>query len=66
MNIVHYIIGIPPYRHGGAPAYAIDLLKQQNLSKDIHTSILLPGDISCFNHVSRIKTYKYKIGNIIR
>ncbi len=64
MNIVHYIIGIPPYRHGGAPAYAIDLLKQQSLCKDIHTSILLPGDISCFNHGSRIKTSKYKIGNI--
>lgn len=44
MNIVHYFIGIPPIRHGGAPSYALDLLMGQAKCKDIHVSILVPGE----------------------
>lgn len=42
MNIVHYIIGIPPFRHGGASQYALDLATEH--SKRHQVSLLFPGD----------------------
>lgn len=42
MNIIHYIIGIPPFRHGGASQYALDLATEQ--SKTHQVSLLFPGD----------------------
>lgn len=42
MNIVHYIIGVPPFRHGGASKYALDLALEQ--SKTNKVFLLFPGD----------------------
>lgn len=42
MRILHYIIGIPPYRHGGAPRYALDLAIEQSKTNKI--ILLFPGN----------------------
>ena len=44
MNVIHYMIGFPPYRHGGASRYAIDLIKAQKEIGGMNVSILIPGD----------------------
>jgi len=42
MRIIHYIIGVPPYRHGGASKYALDLALEQSKSHNVF--LLFPGD----------------------
>ncbi len=55
MNIIHYVIGIPPYRHGGAVKYAIDLLKAQSSFDNVNVCLLIPGDTLTFFNKSKIK-----------
>lgn len=55
MNIIHYIIGIPPFRKGGAAIYAVDLLKAQSLIEGCNVSILIPGDTLRFGKFSSFK-----------
>ena len=43
MRILHYSLGLPPYRTGGLTKYATDLMSAQNTSGDI-MSLLYPGD----------------------
>jgi glycosyltransferase involved in cell wall biosynthesis len=53
MNILHYILGTPPYRSGGLTKYAIDLMMEQRESNN-NVSALYPGDFVPLNHS---KTY---------
>lgn len=55
MNIIHYIIGLPPFRKGGAAIYAVDLLKAQSLIEGCNVSILIPGDTLWICNSSNIK-----------
>ncbi|MGL5870732.1 glycosyltransferase, partial [Clostridium chrysemydis] len=41
MNILHYTLGLPPYRSGGLTKYSIDLMKEQ--VKDNEVYLLFPG-----------------------
>ena len=41
MKIVHYTIGLYPYRSGGLNRYATDLVKEQAKENDV--SLLIPG-----------------------
>jgi len=43
MNILHYALGLPPYRSGGLTKYASDLMLAQNTNGDT-VSLLYPGD----------------------
>lgn len=43
MRILHYCLGLPPYRSGGLTKYATDLMVAQSASGDI-VSLLYPGD----------------------
>jgi glycosyltransferase involved in cell wall biosynthesis len=48
MKILHYSLGVPPYRTGGLTKYSVDLMKSQ--VKSNHEVILLyPGHFSIFN-----------------
>lgn len=58
MNIVHYIIGLPQYRHGGATKYAASLVLAQK-HQNINVSVLLPGDTLCIGNRSRIIKSKH-------
>lgn len=61
MNIIHYLIGLPPTRHGGAPVYARDLLLEQASVQGISVSILVQGDTLCLGNRSRIsKSGEYR------
>lgn len=54
MNIIHYFIGLPAYRHGGAPKYAIDLLLEENKKHGIRTYIMTPGETLWSGNQSKI------------
>ncbi len=57
MNILHYSLGLPPYRTGGLTKYSFDLMKEQaNLKNNIF--LLFPGKISLINKDTRIKYFK--------
>ncbi len=43
MNILHYTLGLPPYRSGGLTRYALDLMYEQIENGD-KVSLLYPGD----------------------
>lgn len=43
MHILHYSLGLPPYRSGGLTKYATDLMVAQQANNDIVT-LLYPGD----------------------
>lgn len=53
MNILHYTLGLPPYRTGGLTKYATDLMAQQVKSGN-NVSVLYPGDFIPWNFT---KTY---------
>lgn len=44
MNILHYSLGLPPYRSGGLTRYATDLMKEQ-IKQGHQVSLLYPGGI---------------------
>lgn len=56
MRILHYNLGLPPYRTGGLTKYAIDLaVEQQEEGEEV--SILFPGN-STFSKKNKVKFYK--------
>lgn len=57
MNILHYSLGLPPYRTGGLTKYSFDLMKEQASSKD-NIFLLFPGTICLINKYTRIKHFK--------
>ncbi len=59
MNIIHYLIGFPPLRHGGAPKYAIDLLMaQQKLLGRDNVAMIVAGDTFRLGHIAHINRKK--------
>lgn len=44
MKIIHYTLGLPPFRNGGLVNYSIDLAMEQ--SKDNEVILLYPGEIN--------------------
>ena len=60
MKILHYSLGLPPYRSGGLTKYSCDLMEEQvNQGDDVF--LLFPGIIRTINKNSNIKFYmEYK------
>jgi len=56
MRILHYSLGLPPYRSGGLTKYATDLMLAQQDSGD-QVSLLYPGDYT-FWKIPKIKIIK--------
>ncbi|GKX67466.1 glycosyltransferase [Inconstantimicrobium mannanitabidum] len=61
MNILHYSLGLPPYRTGGLTKYSFDLMKGQARNGD-KVYLLFPGTISVIKDKTRIKYYKNEYG----
>lgn len=57
MNILHYSLGLPPYRSGGLTKYTIDLIEEQ-INQGENVSLLFPGKIKLVNSKVNIKKYK--------
>lgn len=55
MNILHYTLGLPPYRKGGLTKYATDLLLKQS---EMHNVSLLYPSYDFFSQKKRIKKKK--------
>lgn len=55
MNIIHYLIGLPEYRKGGATIYAFDLLEEQSKNSNNRIAVLIPGDTLCMGKTSFIQ-----------
>lgn len=70
MRILHYFLGLPPYRSGGLTKYATDLMISQ-YDNDNRVSLLYPGDFTFWQKprigIKRNSTYKgisvYEIRN---
>ena len=45
MNILHYTLGLPPYRSGGLTKYSLDLMLEQ-ISEGHTLSLLYPSDLT--------------------
>lgn len=56
MNILHYSLGLPPYRSGGLTKYSIDLMEKQAERENIF--LLFPGKLNLFKREVKIKKYK--------
>lgn len=61
MKILHYSLGLPPYRTGGLTKFATDLMKQQIREKN-EVCLLWPGRMSVLNKKISIKERKMKYG----
>lgn len=59
MRILHFTLGLPPYRSGGLTKYATDLLLTQNSNGDA-VSLLYPGDYT-FWRFPKMKIVKDKL-----
>ncbi len=58
MKILHYTLGLPPFRSGGLTKYSVDLMLEQiNLGHDI--SLLYPGAFNPITKQSIKKNKKY-------
>lgn len=56
MNILHYNLGLPPYRSGGMTKYSVDLMKvEESMGNDI--SLLFPGHMKILDSKVRIRKY---------
>jgi glycosyltransferase involved in cell wall biosynthesis len=53
MRILHYSLGLPPYRSGGLTKYSIDLMKSQ-VNEGQQNFLLFPGHFT-FNKKTKIK-----------
>lgn len=58
MNILHYTLGLPPYRTGGLTKYSIDLMKEQTKSNKVF--MCFPGKNTL---TKKFKVKKYKAFN---
>lgn len=56
MNILHYSLGLPPYRTGGLTKYSFDLMKEQAKNGG-NIYLLFPGRINSINKNTKIKYY---------
>lgn len=63
MNILHYALGLPPYRSGGLTRYAVDLMSAQRAVDD-DVSLLYPGDYT-FWRLPKMKIAGKKTFNAI-
>lgn len=54
MNILHYSLGLSPYRSGGLPKYATDLMLEECIQGH-KVGLIYPGGISIISKKSRIK-----------
>ena len=57
MNIMHYIIGLPPERHGGSIQYAYSLMLEQAKTNNVYA--LICGDTLFRSKKCRFKFKKY-------
>lgn len=57
MRILHYSLGLPPYRTGGLTKYCMDLMLTQK-EQGLEAALLWPGQICCINKTVRIKKKK--------
>lgn len=57
MRVLHYTLGLPPYRTGGLTKYSIDLMRQQ-LNEGYSVYCLFPGEFSLMTKETKIKWYK--------
>lgn len=62
MKVLHYSLGVPPYRSGGLTAWSMDLIDNQ-LQNGIEVSLLYPGRIRVINNKIFIKKPKLR-GNL--
>ncbi|MGL4850567.1 MAG: glycosyltransferase [Clostridium sp.] len=66
MNIMHYTLGLPPYRSGGLTKYSWDLMKEQARDRENNINLLFPGvmnnskktKIKYFGNRERVKVYE--------
>lgn len=54
MRILHYSLGLPPYRTGGMTKFCVDLISQQKAEGN-EVALLWPGRISVLNRKVKIK-----------
>lgn len=64
MKVLHYTLGMPPYRTGGLTKYSVDLMKAQ-VESGHKVHLLFPGRISFMNNKTKIKYYKNEFGIIV-
>lgn len=57
MRIIHYTLGLPPYRSGGLTSYSIDVLLAEKEMGNL-VSLLYPGGFSISWPIKRIKRKK--------
>lgn len=57
MRILHYTLGLPPYRSGGLTKYATDLMCYQAHNHEV--TLLYPGNFSIFKKNKHYKFNKY-------
>ncbi|WP_413537196.1 glycosyltransferase [Carnobacterium divergens] len=63
MHILHYTLGIPPYRTGGLTKYSIDLMEEElKLNHNIY--LLFPGSYNSLTKANIKKRKKYQGINI--
>lgn len=60
MNILHYTLGLPPYRTGGLTKYSIDLMNEQKKTNKVF--MCFPGKNTL---TKKFKVRKYKVFNSI-
>lgn len=60
MKILHYSLGLSPYRSGGLTKYSIDLMKEQAKENDVF--LIFPGELKIIKKTPYIKKYKNKYG----
>lgn len=59
LKILHYSLGLPPYRSGGLTKYSIDLMKEE-INQGQEVLLLWPGEIKSYNKNPIIKKRKSK------
>lgn len=56
MNILHYSLGLAPYRSGGLTKYSLDLMKEESKNNNVY--LLFPGKMSFVGNKVKIRGYK--------
>ena len=54
MNILHYTLGVPPFRTGGLTKFCFDLMSQQEENGD-NVSVIWPGHFNILKKETKIK-----------
>ena len=61
MKILHYTLGLPPYRSGGLTKYTLDLMKEQVRQQE-NVFCLFPGVLKIYDKQPAISFYKEEGG----